>query len=54
MDETTRQAMREAGFLKRTGQPEEMAENALHLLSERSSFVTGQTLAADGGRVSLP
>ena len=54
MDEDARQAMREAAFLKRTGQPEEMAETVLYLLSERSSFTTGQTLVADGGRVTLP
>ncbi|MEZ5936376.1 MAG: SDR family oxidoreductase [Alphaproteobacteria bacterium] len=54
MDEAVRQAMREAAFLKRTGKPEEMAETVLYLLSERSSFVTGQTLVADGGRVTLP
>ena len=54
MDETARQAMREAAFLKRTGQPEEMAETVLYLLSERSSFITGQTVVADGGRVTLP
>ena len=54
MDEATRAAMREAAFLKRTGKPEEMAETVLYLLSERSSFVTGQTLVADGGRVTLP
>ena len=54
MDEAARAAMREAAFLKRTGNPEEMAETVLYLLSERSSFVTGQTLVADGGRVTLP
>jgi 3-oxoacyl-[acyl-carrier protein] reductase len=54
MDETARQAMRDAAFLKRTGQPEEMAETVLYLLSERSSFITGQTVVADGGRVTLP
>ncbi|MGI9435376.1 MAG: SDR family NAD(P)-dependent oxidoreductase, partial [Geminicoccaceae bacterium] len=48
------EAMREDAFLKRTGQPEEMAETVLYLLSERSSFITGQTLVADGGRVTLP
>ena len=54
MDETTHAAMREAAFLKRTGKPEEMAETVLYLLSDRSSFITGQTLVADGGRVTLP
>ena len=53
-DETVLQAMREAAFLKRIGKPEEMAETVLYLLSERSSFITGQTLVADGGRVTLP
>jgi 3-oxoacyl-[acyl-carrier protein] reductase len=54
MDEATRAAMREAAFLKRTGKAAEMAEAVLYLLSERSSFITGQTLVADGGRVTLP
>jgi len=40
--------------LKRVGQPEEMAEVALFLLSERSSYITGQVISADGGRVTLP
>ena len=54
MDEAARAAMREAAFLKRTGKPEEMAEAVLYLLSKRSSFITGQTVVADGGRVTLP
>jgi 3-oxoacyl-[acyl-carrier protein] reductase len=41
-------------FLKRIGQPEEIAETVLFLLSERSSFTTGQTYIADGGRATLP
>ena len=49
-----KQSMRDQAFLRRTGQPEEMAETVLYLLSERSSFITGQTLVADGGRVTLP
>jgi len=38
----------------RIGQPEEIAEVAAFLLSERSSFMIGQTVAACGGRVMLP
>jgi 3-oxoacyl-[acyl-carrier protein] reductase len=54
LDQSTRQRMIEATPLKRIGRPEEMAELALFLLSERSSFTTGQVYVADGGRVTLP
>ena len=40
--------------LGRVGMPREIAELAAFLLSERSSFTTGQTVVADGGRVMLP
>lgn len=33
----------------RTGQPEEIAEAVLWLCSDKASFVTGQSLAVDGG-----
>lgn len=46
--------MHELAFLMRTGKPEKVAEMVLYLLSDRSSLVTGQTLVADGGRVTLP
>jgi len=36
--------------LQRMGQPKEIAELACFLLSERSSFMTGQTVIASGGR----
>ncbi|MCA9092520.1 MAG: SDR family oxidoreductase [Planctomycetaceae bacterium] len=38
----------------RLGKPEEIAEFAYFLLSELSSFTTGQTMVASGGRVTIP
>src|SRR6201997_3797608 len=35
--------------LKRIGEPREVADTILWLASERASFVTGQTILADGG-----
>ncbi len=35
--------------LKRIGEPREVAETILWLASERASFITGQTILADGG-----
>jgi 3-oxoacyl-[acyl-carrier protein] reductase len=40
--------------LGRLGTPEEIASVIRFLLSEESSFMTGHTLAASGGRVTLP
>ena len=40
--------------LKWIGAPDDIAECAAFLLSDRSGFITGQTIAADGGRVTLP
>ncbi len=40
--------------LGRLGQPDDIAEVVLFLLSERSRFMTGQTIVASGGRVMLP
>lgn len=40
--------------LGRLGQPDEIANVAYFLLSDQSSFMTGQTLAVSGGRVMLP
>jgi 3-oxoacyl-[acyl-carrier protein] reductase len=38
----------------RIGQPEEIASAIRFLLSEESSFMTGETISASGGRVTLP
>jgi 3-oxoacyl-[acyl-carrier protein] reductase len=40
--------------LGRIGQPEEIAAIIRFLLSEDSSFMTGETISASGGRVTLP
>jgi 3-oxoacyl-[acyl-carrier protein] reductase len=40
--------------LGRLGRPEEIASVIRFLLSEESSFMTGHTVAASGGRVMLP
>lgn len=40
--------------LARIGQGEDVANAVLFLLSEESSFMTGQTLVVCGGRVTLP
>lgn len=44
----------EATPLGRIGQAEEVAALAMFLLSDESSFTTGQTIVASGGRVMLP
>jgi 3-oxoacyl-[acyl-carrier protein] reductase len=49
-----RQAVVEQTQLGRLGTPEEIAAVIRFLLSEESSFMTGHTVAASGGRVMLP
>jgi 3-oxoacyl-[acyl-carrier protein] reductase len=40
--------------MKRIGQPDEIANVVRFLLSDESSFMTGQSVVASGGRVMLP
>lgn len=54
VDQSKLDALIEATPIRRIGQPDEIAQLVLFLLSERSSFMTGQTLVASGGRVLLP
>jgi 3-oxoacyl-[acyl-carrier protein] reductase len=52
--EPQRSQMIDATPLKRIGEPEDIAELTAFLLSDKASFITGQTIVADGGRVTLP
>jgi len=48
-DEERRSKQLGAQAIKHLGQPAEIAEAALLLASDRSSYLTGQTLVIDGG-----
>ena len=48
-DEAAQHAMANAGLIKRMASPAEIANGALFLASEASSFMTGQVLVIDGG-----
>jgi 3-oxoacyl-[acyl-carrier protein] reductase len=54
LPQETMQSIVDMTPLGRIGQPEEVAAVIRFLLSEESSFMTGQTLAVCGGRVTLP
>jgi NAD(P)-dependent dehydrogenase (short-subunit alcohol dehydrogenase family) len=46
-------AWSEINPLKRNATPEELAEVIVFVASERASFVTGQVIVADGGRLAI-
>lgn len=48
-----REALVRATPMRRIGEADEAAEAALYLASPRASFITGQILAVDGGRMAL-
>ncbi len=48
-DEVTQQGMVNAALIKRMATPQEIADGALYLASDASSFMTGQVLVIDGG-----
>ena len=47
-------ALADVAPMQRSGQPIDIAEAALWLASDASSFVTGQAIAVDGGLVTGP
>jgi NAD(P)-dependent dehydrogenase (short-subunit alcohol dehydrogenase family) len=50
-DEAKFQRLMDDQPVKHLGQPEEIAELAVLLASDRGSYITGQTIVADGGRL---
>jgi 3-oxoacyl-[acyl-carrier protein] reductase len=53
LSESRRQEIVAATPLGRIGQPDEIASAVRFLLSEESSFMTGQTIAVSGGRLMM-
>jgi len=52
-DEASRQRIMSRTPLRRLGEPSEVADAVAYLLSDAASYVTGQTLFIDGGRLAL-
>lgn len=50
-DNIERKLLREAVPLKRAGDPEEVAETMFFLASSAASYITGQSIYVDGGRM---
>jgi NAD(P)-dependent dehydrogenase (short-subunit alcohol dehydrogenase family) len=50
-DDAKRERIMQEQPVKHLGQPQEIAEVALLLASDRGSYITGQTMIVDGGRL---
>lgn len=53
VDEESLRYFRKISMLRRVGEPEEVARLILFLVSDESSFITGQVITIDGGRCDL-
>lgn len=51
MEDKAKRSMINQSSMNRLGKPEEIAEVALFLASDKSSFITGQVIRCDGGTV---
>ena len=49
-DSPSKQAMIDAGPIRRQGEPEDIAGACAWLVSEETGYVTGQTIGVNGGR----
>ncbi len=54
VSESQKQALITATPMQRIGQPSEIADLTVYLLSDQASFITGQTIVACGGRCMVP
>lgn len=52
-DEAARARLMSRTPMRRLGEPSEVADAVAYLLSDASSYITGETLFVDGGRMSL-
>ena len=52
-DEARFTSLADKAMLGRIGKPEDIAYSALFLVSDEASFITGQVLAVDGGRMDF-
>ena len=53
MDTEVNRRKAELAAMRRIGDPQDIANISLFLVSNEASFITGQTIVADGGRADF-